>query len=32
MFTLDYAINNFNDEDQVYFAEDDYIYKKNLLR
>jgi hypothetical protein len=28
MFTLDYAINNFNDEDTVYFAEDDYIYKK----
>lgn len=28
MFILDYAINNFSDDDQVYFAEDDYIYKK----
>lgn len=28
MFILDYAINNFNDDDQIYFAEDDYIYKK----
>jgi hypothetical protein len=28
MFTLHYAINNFKHNDQVYFAEHDYIYKK----
>ncbi len=27
MYTVDYAIKNFHDEDIIYFAEDDYIYK-----
>ena len=29
MHIVDYAINNFNIDDKIYFAEDDYIYKKN---
>jgi len=28
MHTLDYAINNFDEIENIYFAEDDYIYKK----
>ena len=28
MHTVDYAIQHFNLEDKIYFAEDDYIYKK----
>ena len=28
MFTVDYAIANFSEDEKVYFAEDDYIYKK----
>jgi len=27
-FILEYATQNFADEDEVYFAEDDYVYKK----
>jgi hypothetical protein len=29
MYALHYAIENFKDEDIVYFAEDDYIYTEN---
>ena len=29
MYTVDYAIHHFHLEDKIYFAEDDYIYKKN---
>uniref|UniRef100_A0A6C0DR24 Glycosyltransferase 2-like domain-containing protein n=1 Tax=viral metagenome TaxID=1070528 RepID=A0A6C0DR24_9ZZZZ len=29
MFAVNIAINHFEDNDIVYFAEDDYIYKKN---
>jgi len=29
ILTLDFAVNNFNDDERVYFAEDDYIYKNN---
>ena len=29
MYAVDYAIQNFKDSDIVYFAEDDYIYRKN---
>ncbi len=29
MYALHYSINNFKDEDIVYFAEDDYIYSEN---
>jgi len=29
MYTVDYAIANFNPNDVVYFAEDDYIYRAN---
>uniref|UniRef100_A0A6C0ANI4 Glycosyltransferase n=1 Tax=viral metagenome TaxID=1070528 RepID=A0A6C0ANI4_9ZZZZ len=29
MFAIDYAIQNFQDSDAVYFAEDDYAYTKN---
>jgi len=29
MHTVDYAIQHFNKDDKIYFAEDDYIYKKN---
>ena len=32
MFCLNYAISNFNDNDKIYFAEDDYIYKKEAPR
>jgi hypothetical protein len=28
MFSVNYAINNFNNNDIIYFAEDDYVYKK----
>jgi hypothetical protein len=28
MHTVDYAIQHFNLDDKIYFAEDDYIYKK----
>jgi hypothetical protein len=28
MYALDFAINNFNNNEKVYFAEDDYIYTK----
>ena len=28
LFAVNYAINNFNDSDIVYFAEDDYVYTK----
>ena len=28
MYALKFAINNFNDNEKVYFAEDDYIYTK----
>jgi hypothetical protein len=28
MYAVNYAINNFNDDDAVYFAEDDYVYTK----
>ena len=27
-YSLDFAISHFNNEDKIYFAEDDYIYKK----
>jgi hypothetical protein len=29
MFALQYAMDHFQDEDKVYFAEDDYIYTNN---
>jgi hypothetical protein len=29
MYSLNYSLKNFNDDDIIYFAEDDYIYKKN---
>ena len=29
MNSLKFAINNFNDEEKIYFAEDDYIYTKD---
>ena len=29
MYAVNYAIQNFKDSDIVYFAEDDYIYRKN---
>jgi len=29
MYAINFAINNFKNNDIVYFAEDDYIYKKN---
>ena len=29
MFAIEYAIQNFQDSDAVYFAEDDYAYTKN---
>jgi len=29
MHTVDFAIRHFNPNDKIYFAEDDYIYKKN---
>ena len=29
MYAVQYALDNFADSDSVYFAEDDYIYKKN---
>jgi len=29
MYAVDYAIKHFEDSDQIYFAEDDYIYTKN---
>lgn len=29
MYTVDYAIQHFNLNEKIYFAEDDYIYKKN---
>lgn len=29
MFALNLAIQNFSDEEKIYFAEDDYIYKEN---
>lgn len=29
MYLINFAINNFNDDDKVYLAEDDYIYKIN---
>jgi hypothetical protein len=28
MYTVDFAIQHFNQEDKIYFAEDDYIYKQ----
>lgn len=27
-YSVDFAISNFDDNDKIYFAEDDYIYKK----
>jgi hypothetical protein len=27
-YSMDFAISNFDDHDKIYFAEDDYIYKK----
>jgi hypothetical protein len=32
MYSVNYAIDNFNDSDIVYFAEDDYIYKQNACK
>jgi len=32
IFAVYYAINNFSDEEGVYFAEDDYIYTKDAPR
>ena len=32
MFCFNYAINNFNNDDKIYFAEDDYVYKKQAPR
>jgi hypothetical protein len=29
MFSLQYAMDHFQDEDKIYFAEDDYIYTNN---
>lgn len=29
MYTVDFAVRFFNPEEKIYFAEDDYIYKKN---
>jgi len=29
MFAIEYAIQNFQDSDAVYFAEDDYVYRMN---
>jgi hypothetical protein len=29
MYAVNYSLNNFSDNEKVYFAEDDYIYKKN---
>ena len=29
MYALNYAIKNFNDDDIIYFAEDDYVYSEN---
>ena len=29
MFAVEYAIKNFEDDDIVYFAEDDYVYRMN---
>lgn len=29
MYSINFAINNFNDTQKVYFAEDDYIYTKD---
>ena len=26
MYSLNFAINNFNDDEKIYFAEDDYVY------
>jgi hypothetical protein len=28
LYIVDFAMNQFRDEDIIYFAEDDYIYKK----
>jgi hypothetical protein len=32
MFFLNYVIKNFNDNDKIYFSEDDYVYKKEAPR
>ena len=29
MYSVNFAINNFKDNDKVYFAEDDYVYTKD---
>ena len=29
IYSVNFAINTFNDNDKIYFAEDDYIYTKN---
>jgi hypothetical protein len=29
MYSAEFALKNFNDEEKVYFAEDDYVYREN---
>ena len=32
IYCMDFAISNFNNDEKIYFAEDDYIYKKNAAK
>lgn len=32
MYSVNFAMNNFNDNEKIYFCEDDYIYTKNAAK